>query len=247
MILFRLCAVAALFLSSLIRGAVAGPFHSEQQKQEYFFHLMDIGQKLTVVVYGTSLTAGGEWAGAMKDWFEKKSPGKVTFINSGGPGQNSDWGVANLKAKVLSHYPDLVLIEFSFNDAHDKFKMPMEKGLANLDKMVRAIQSKSENVCVVLQIMNAPWDAPNDKGSLSHRPQLEAFNDNYRRYAKEHNLTLVDHYPAWSKLKESDPKKYQAWVPDGTHPNKEGSLAVTWAAIKEWLENGDWKKAAGKP
>ncbi len=98
-----------------------------------FFKKLKSGEKCSVVVYGTSLTQGGAWAVAMKNWFDQKSPGKVSFNNGGGTGQNSDWGVANLKTKVLKHQPDLVLIEFSYNDAHEKFKLPVAKGKSNLD------------------------------------------------------------------------------------------------------------------
>lgn len=200
------------------------------------FRNLDAGKKQTVVVYGTSLTAGGAWAVAMKEWFDKEFPRLVTFINSGGPGQNSDWGVANLKSKVLDHQPDLVVIEFAFNDAHEKFKMPVKRGSENLDKIVTAIHAQKPSTAVILQIMNAAWDAPNDKKSLSSRPQLDAFNDNYRRYAREHSLPLVDHFPNWQKIKTSEPEKFHAWLPDGTHPTKEASLAVTWPALRDLLE-----------
>lgn len=201
-----------------------------------FFDKLKSGEHCNVVVYGTSLTAGGAWAVAMKEWLEQKSPGKVSFFNGAGPGQNSDWGVQNLKTKVLDRQPDLVFIEFSYNDAHDKFKMPIRKGAANLDEMVRSIKKQNPRTCVVLQIMNANWDVPNGNGSSLHRPDLTAFNQNYRDYAKTHDLALLDHYPAWQKLKETDAEKFHAYVPDGTHPNKDGSLAVTWPLIRAWLE-----------
>ena len=93
-----------------------------------FFNQLRTGNTQKVVVYGTSLTAGGAWVGAMEEWFEKCYPGQVTVINSGGPGENSDWAVAHLSEKVLAHDPSLVFIEFSYNDAHDKFQMPLERG-----------------------------------------------------------------------------------------------------------------------
>jgi acyl-CoA thioesterase I len=71
---------------------------------------------------------------------------------------------------------------------------------------------------------------------VSNRPQLEAYNDNYRRYAKDHSPPLLDHYPNWLRLKETQPDQFQTRLPDGTHPDKEGSLAVTWPTVKAWLE-----------
>ncbi|HEX3132120.1 MAG TPA: SGNH/GDSL hydrolase family protein [Planctomycetota bacterium] len=194
------------------------------------------GKAQTVVLYGTSLTAGGEWAVATKAWFAEQFADKVTVINGAGPGQNSQWGLANLNERVLAHEPDLVLMEFSYNDAHEKFKLTVEQAAKNLDAMVRGIHSKRPSCDIVLQVMNANWDGNSDKRPMSSRPQLTAFNDNYRSYAKTNNLPLIDHFPAWQALKEKDPDRFHTWVPDGTHPTKEGSLAVTWPAVKALFE-----------
>lgn len=209
-----------------------------------FFGRLESGQNQTVVVYGTSLTHGGAWTDATRRWFEHRYAGKVKFINSGGPGENSDWGLRNLQDKVLVHQPGLVFIEFSYNDAHDKFRMPVERGGDNLAKMVAAIRERNPATVIVLQTMNVGWDAPNGNRSLSVRPDLDRYNDNYRRLAREQGLPLLDHYAAWLKLKESDPDKFQHYVPDGTHPTREGSLAVTWPAIQNWLE--DARRAAAR-
>jgi lysophospholipase L1-like esterase len=194
------------------------------------------GKPQTVVLYGTSLTHGGEWAVATKAWFAEHFAGKATVINSAGPGQNSQWGLANLEERVLKHQPDLVLIEFSYNDAHEKFKITVEQAAKNLDAIVRGIKAKRPTCDIVLQVMNANWDGNSDKRPMSSRPQLTAFNDNYRTYAKANKLPLIDHFPAWLALKEKDESKFHAYVPDGTHPTKEGSLAVTWPAVKALLE-----------
>jgi len=208
------------------------------------FRQLEAGQSQTVVVYGTSLTHGGQWAVAIKGWFDKAYPGKVKFINSGGPGENSDWGLANLSTKVLAHQPDLVFLEFSYNDAHDKFKMPVERGAENLRKMIEALRAHDPETAIVLQTMNTAWDAPNGKGSLSRRPNLEKYNDNYRTAAQAFSLPLLDHYAFWKALQESDAGTFQRYVPDGTHPTPEGSLAVTWPTVEAWLEAG---RAAAHP
>lgn len=194
------------------------------------------GKPQVIVLYGTSLTAGGEWAVATKAWFTENFGDKATVINGAGPGQNSQWGLANLDQRVLAHQPDLVLIEFSYNDAHQKFKLPVEQAAKNLDAIVRGIKAKRPQCDIVLQVMNANWDGNSDKKPMSSRPQLAAYNDNYRAYAKANNLPLIDHFPAWQELKDKDPEKFHALVPDGSHPTKEASLAVTWPAVKTLLE-----------
>lgn len=200
------------------------------------FTNLNAGRSQTIVLYGTSLTHGGAWAVATKTWFSERFAGKATVINSAGPGQNSQWGLANLNERVLAHQPDLVLIEFSYNDAHEKFKLTVEQAAKNLDAIVRGIKTKRPTCDIVLQVMNANWDGNSDKRPMSSRPQLTAFNDNYRAYAKANNLPLIDHFPAWQALKEKDEKRFHTYVPDGTHPTKEGSLAVTWPAVQVLLE-----------
>lgn len=223
-------APSGLFTGNGLTGHAAPVDHARP------FRNLASGKNQTVVVYGTSLTHGGAWANAARQWFDQTCPGKVAFINSGGSGENSDWGLANLKTKVLDHHPDLVFIEFSYNDAHDKFKMPVERGATNLRRIVDGIRAQNPDAVIVLQTMNVGWDAPNGNRSFSVRPGLERCNDNYRQLAREQGLPLLDHHPAWKKLKETDPLLFQRYLPDGTHPTAEGSLAVTWPAIKAWLE-----------
>jgi len=199
------------------------------------FKRLENGEKQTVVLYGTSLTIGGEWAMAMKTWFDKTYPGQVTFVNSGKGGANSDFGAKKLEERVLAHRPDFVLIEFSYNDAIDKVLSP-EQAWNNLDRMVSEILKQNPEAAVVLQTMNTGWDPRPDHLPFSRRARLETFNDNYRRYAKEHALPFIDHYPNWLRLKEQESEKFQAYLPDGSHPTPEASLAITWPSVKALLE-----------
>ncbi len=199
------------------------------------FQELNRGGHQTVVFYGTSLTHSGSWTRATSEWFEARYPGQVTCVNSGGPGQTSDWGVNHLTEKVLAHRPDLVFVEFSYNDAHTKFHMPVERGHQNLDLIVSRIRAKYPRCLVILQIMNPAWDAPG-KTSATDRPRLVEFNDNYRRYAKEKHLPLIDHYPRWMSLEKETPEKFREYIPDGSHPTGEAGLAVVWPAIRERLE-----------
>lgn len=223
----------------LVSAALALPGCCAQAKEALpltFFQNLREGKTQTVVVYGTSLTVGGAWAKELPKYFEKNFPNQVKFFNGGGAGQNSDWGVANLNKKVLMHKPDLVFIEFSYNDVHEKFKLTPEKAAANLETIVQGIKKQNPQTDIVLQTMNLPWNAPNGNGSKRVRPQLEVFNDNYRRYAREQQLPLLDHYQNWLKLWAEDAAKYQEWLPDGSHPGNEASLAITWPAIEILLD-----------
>jgi lysophospholipase L1-like esterase len=203
------------------------------------FTSLKANQKQTVVVYGTSLTAAAAWPEALKEYFDRLYPGLVTFINSAQSGQHSHWGLAQLPERVLSHHPDLILLEFSVNDAATKHAISVEQSEGNLDSMVKSLRQQNPQMDIILQTMNTFWDVPNDpqgKQAASDRPQLELYNDVYRQYAHEHDLPLLDHYPHWLALQREDREKFQKWLPDGSHPIPEASLAVTWTAIETLLE-----------
>jgi len=224
--------LVGLILASMVWGGF--PIEAADNAMA-FFEKLHRSSPQTVVFYGTSLTHSGSWTRAAKEWFDTKYPGLVSSMNCGGPGQTSDWGVRHLTEKVLDHNPDLVFVEFSYNDAHNKFQMPVEKGYGNLDEIVSGIREKNPQCVVILQIMNPPWDAPG-KTSASDRPRLEEFNDNYRRYAREKHLPLIDHYPSWKELEKTAPEQFRKYIPDGSHPSGEAGLVVVWPAIQRWLE-----------
>ncbi len=207
------------------------------------FKNLQAGKKQTVVVYGTSLTIQGVWTKALNAYFDKQFPGLVTFHNGAKSGMHSDWGVANLSERVLAKNPDLVFIEFSINDAATKNNVSLEKSQANLHSMVKALRQQNPNADIVLQTMDVAWDSPRvpDKKYGSDRPKLEAYYEVYRRYARNHQLPLVDHYPNWLRIQKEEPERYQKMVPDGIHPSSTSSVAVTWPAVEALLE-----KARGK-
>jgi lysophospholipase L1-like esterase len=223
---YVLC-VFLLAVSAVLSAADSTPLPVE------FFRHLRAGQAQTLVVYGTSLTEYGPWVKELQAWFASHYP-KTKVINSGGSGQNSVWGLANVKAKVVDQHPDLVFIEFAINDAHTKFKLTPEQGASNLTAIVTAIKQANPHVEFVLQTMNAALDAP-PKTAATDRPKLADFYANYTHFAAANHLPLIDHYPAWSALAQKDPKTFLSYAPDGLHPNAAGIKAVTWPTIERLL------------
>lgn len=204
------------------------------------FKNLQAGKKQTVLVYGTSLSINGEWAKAVKEYFDRQFPDQVTFVNGAKAGMASKWGRENLQARVLDTKPDLVFIEFAINDASKNNGISVEQSRANLDNMVTVLRGQNPQVDIVLQTMNAVWDSPRSapKKYGSDRPNLAAYYEVYRRYAREHELPLVDNYPNWLRLQQENVETYQQMVPDGIHPSAPVSKAVTWPAVESLLEKG---------
>ena len=221
-----------LICGPLLHAAEAHPLPTA------LFENLHAGKTQTVVVYGTSLTEFGPWVKQLQEWFNTAYPGKVKVINSGGSGQNSQWGVVNVKAKVVDLHPDLVFIEFAINDAHVKFKITPEQSLANLTTIVSAITKGDPQTGIVLQTMNAAIDAP-PKTAGTDRPKLADYYANYVRFATQKKLPLIEHFPLWSKLAHDDAKKFLTYAPDGLHPNEAGIKALTWPDIEALLKAAD--------
>lgn len=232
------------FLSPVPAGTDRGFYRiALQTEPSSLVQKLSAGQPRKIVVYGTSLTAGGAWVGEMRNWLTSTYPGAVTVINSGLSGKNSVEGIAQLETKVLAHNPDVVFIEFAMNDAFTGPNGPpiisVSQARSNLLTMIDAILERNPDAQVILQTMNTVWDSPGGTGSATLRPHLEDYYQMYREVAAEKNLLLIDHHSNWKKLQETDSSSFQTYVPDGVHPATSGIRQVVMPLIK-------WKLAAGK-
>lgn len=199
------------------------------------------GKDQTLVVYGTSLTAGGKWVGATKAWLEGINPQtKVTVINSGQSGKNSIVGLEKLDEAVIAKKPDTVLIEFAVNDAGKAANKPravsLEDSGKNLETMIARIKKALPDTEIVIQTMNPAWDAPNGNRSGSIRPDLADYYEGYRKVAAKHGLLLIDHNKNWVKILAEDKAQFEKYVADGVHPTPEASVKITFPEVKASLE-----------
>ncbi|MCU0785455.1 MAG: right-handed parallel beta-helix repeat-containing protein, partial [Verrucomicrobia bacterium] len=185
-----------------------------------FIRKLGSGLPQRIVFYGTSLTASGIWTSQMQSAVDSVYPGLVTYINSGGSGKASDWGVTNLQTKVINQTPDVVFIEFSVNDAAVILNVSRAQALANLSTMVNSIRSARPNCEIILQVMN-PVDR-RDTDTYSPRTDLAFYQQDYRNFAATNGLQFIDHMPAFQALLDEGSDAYRVFVPDGLHPNAEG-------------------------
>ncbi len=198
------------------------------------------GRSRKVVVYGTSLTAGGPWVGQMQSWLVANYSGTATIVNSGLSGLNSAQGVAQLSAKVLAHQPDTVFIEFAVNDAFlysdGTPQLSVAQARANLLSMIDSVRAQNPRAEIILQTMNSVWNSPTgSNASATLRPNLPAYYQMYRDVAAERGLLLIDHHPNWVALQANDPATFQTDVPDGVHPIAVATRAITMPLLQRQL------------
>ncbi|RYD23343.1 MAG: FAD-dependent oxidoreductase [Verrucomicrobiaceae bacterium] len=210
-----------------------------------FVKALGAGQQRTIVVYGTSLTAGGAWVSQMNSWLSARFPGQFTVVNSGLSGKNSAEGLAQLQTKVLGKNPDTVFIEFAMNDAFlytdGTPRLSVAQAKVNLEAMIQAIRQKNPQAEIILQTMNVVWDSPTGSNqSATLRPELASYYEMYRDVAAERGLMLIDHEANWSVLRNQSPSTFQSYVADGVHPNATGSSKVILPLLL-------WKLSGGNP
>jgi lysophospholipase L1-like esterase len=107
--------------------------------------------ELTAVCLGGSITQGchasaedRRYVNLFTACLEKKFPGvKINMINAGIGATTSQFGCARVRSQVLSHKPQLVVVDFSVNDSSDEvFKSTYES-------LIRVLLSDSDVMWVI--------------------------------------------------------------------------------------------------
>jgi len=178
---------------------------------------LEQGIPQTIVTYGTSLTCGS-WVDLLGEELEKKYPGLVTIHNECIGGMSSVTGVECINL-VLSLLPDVVFIEWSMNDAFKGgwYDVSLQESYTNLLWMTNEILKDNPYCEIIIQTMN-----PCTGTGAYWRPDLEAYYQVYRDFAKDWDFSLIDNYPNWKEVLDKDPYLFSVYVPDGVHPEAEG-------------------------
>jgi acyl-CoA thioesterase I len=201
---------------------------------------MDIAmdKSTTVVTMGTSLTSGNSWVASLEQSLRATSsnPNQVHVVNVAVGGASSVNGLNTQMPAALAQKPDAVLIEFGINDAYLPYSITQEQSVAHLNNIIDQFKQQNPDVVIILQTMNNPVNNPAGD-HLSQRPQIEAYYQNYRNLARARDLILIDHYPMWLNLYNTNPMLWNSYVPDGIHPNQAGNDAIVVPGIFKALQS----------
>lgn len=192
------------------------------------------GTDQLVIVYGTSLSSenhGKSWMQTVAGYFNEKYGDHLNYCLTGKGGMWSTWGVQHLEDSVIAKSPNVVIIEFGINDAFEKYKTSPELARLNLEYMIRRIKLNNPACEIILQVMNMPIGK-----SAMLRPNLNAYYEMYREFAKNKNLRLIDHYPNWQEILNQGEPEFLKHVPDGIHPNTESGKNIIAPEIIKCLE-----------
>ncbi|MBB6110165.1 acyl-CoA thioesterase-1 [Mucilaginibacter lappiensis] len=206
------------------------------QAQTQLVKNLQAGKAQTLVVYGTSLTAGAgghAWVDSVSTNLNNKYNNNLTVYNAAKSAMWSTWGVQHLEDSVISKKPDAVLIEFSMNDAFLNYKTSRELAELNLNYMIDRIKLFNPDCEIILQTMDIALDK-----HAADRPELTTYYDLYRQVAKKRKLLLIDHYPHWKAILDKGKEEYLKYVPDGLHPDPDGARKIIAPYVVEKLMEG---------
>lgn len=179
------------------------------------------GDAVTVVMWGDSVTAGGDatpgnsFAEVFPRLLQDRFPlAKVTAVNAGVGATTTDMRLPKLKDEVLSHRPDLVVVEFvndmGYTEAHER---------KNMEAAIAAIRDVGADVILITPHFTMPemMGLPDARGRET-RDTVRVL----RKVAKEQRVGLADVSRRWEHLAlEGIP--YVIYLENGiNHPDDRG-------------------------
>lgn len=167
------------------------------------------GDPLRIVALGTSLTARATWPDALARALAACSGRRVALRVVAEPGADVRWGL-EAASRFGEPAPDIVLIEFSANDADLLDGLFPSSALGQTGRLIDVLRQKMPEARIVLMTMNPVT------GLRRHlqRPFLELHDAGYRRLSVERGVGLVDLAPRWAARPD-----LAAALPDGLHPD----------------------------
>jgi lysophospholipase L1-like esterase len=139
-----------------------------------FFAKVSKGQDVTVAFIGGSLTQANYcYRMQISTYLQAHYPStRFKWINAGVSGTGTDLGAFRTREQVLSHNPDLVIIDFAVNGAY----------AAGMEGMVRQIIQHNQytDICLIYAFLAAQTNVYNNRKIPPHIEALEALADHYR-------------------------------------------------------------------
>jgi lysophospholipase L1-like esterase len=216
----------------MIQGSMVDPANYASSPNGYFDGIcqeMEVrwpnNRTINIVAHGHSVPTGYLTNGVVNRWecypFQSLKLIKEHFpyavinvITTSIGGEQSEQGVSRIQSEVLTHRPDVLLIDYGLNDR--------SIGIERTDKAWRKMLKEAKAYGVKIILLTPTPDLREDIFSLDS--SLAKHSHLIRNLAKEFNVALVDSYALFKDLaKEVDLKGFMA---QNNHINEKGHLLV---------------------
>ena len=202
----RILALLALIVATVVVFVVWPNFRPVPQIRDRALPVLPDGDApLIIVAFGTSLTARGRWPDLLGERLARCLDRPVEMHTIAKPGAGSDWAIQAVP-DVVARKPDLVLLEFSMNDADLLDGVSLAASRQRHTTLLKELDKSLPNLRVLLMTMNPVTGLQRLK-----RPRLNAYYDIYHTLSETRNTGLADMAPRWAALPAG-------WSVDGVHP-----------------------------
>jgi len=171
---------------------------------------------LRLAFVGTSLTAPYDWPDRLAECAGRQLD--VSRIAQSGAA--SDWGREQV-VRITQARPDIVVIEFSINDADLRRGMSRRVSRENHVYMITTLRAQLPEAQIVLMTMS-----PAHGLRRLLRPRLPSYYALYHDLGTAYDLGVLDLYPRWRALPKSARDLY-----DGLHPSEAAAAQVILPAL----------------
>jgi acyl-CoA thioesterase I len=185
------------------------------------------GQEITYVVYGDSISEGGDaseerytYYRRFADYLVNLHPnGNIRILNKAIGGETSEGGAGRVEQDVVSHCPDLVTIGYGMND-QNKFKHGNDVSLDDYEKYIRHIVEKIKRNGDAVIILVTPCQ-PNPLWQHSSG-QIGEYAEVLRRLGREYRIDVADAHAIWQCELEAGKTPESLLLNNINHPNDYG-------------------------
>ncbi len=193
------------------------------------------GEPITVACIGGSITQGTIAEGSKDDqveqvrpyaeiyqqwWTDRFPQSDITFVNAGIGGTDSYLGLHRLNRDVLAYHPDVVLVEFSVNDADSNFYK------CSYENLIRKLLLSEEAPAVMLLFM-----AQTNGATAQNSHVLTGFH---------YNLPMVSYSNCMHAMMDDGHYTAKELSGDEVHPSGLGHAVVgeiLWSYLNHVYEN----------
>ncbi|TDL86414.1 SGNH/GDSL hydrolase family protein [Meridianimarinicoccus aquatilis] len=175
---------------------------------------------LQIAAFGTSLTARNAWPDGLQAALRACLMQQVQVDRVAGVGQGSQWGLAQV-SQVVALRPDIVLIEFTANDADLLDGVSVARSRAQHAQILAELRRDLPEARLVLMTMN-----PVSGWQRVKRLRLGAYHAMYRKLARDADVGLADLTPRWNVAPQD-----LRHAPDGLHPTGAATQVVVTPAL----------------
>lgn len=184
---------------------------------------------MIVAAFGTSLTHLGGWLDPLERELAKCLARPVKVIDFAKSGKNSEWGRTAV-LDVIRAEPDVVLIEFSSNDAAWFKGVSRSRSSENTAFIISEIKRSLPQTRIFLMTMS-----PSLGLRRWIRPNVDSYYDLYQPLARDLGVGYIDNRPSWVSL---DAEQLRAGIPDGAHPSPQLASKLLVPSISRAVVDG---------